>query len=126
MRPEKVYLADTHILLWALGDDKHLLERHRAILLSSAEVYFSAASVWEIAIKRSLGKLKAPDRVAATLPRAGFRALDVTATHAEAVASLPLHHIDPFDRLLIAQAQIERMTLLAVDTQFSRYDIDIA
>jgi PIN domain nuclease of toxin-antitoxin system len=118
------YLADTHVLLWALEDDKRLPERHRQILLSDAEVFFSAASIWEIAIKKSLGKLKAPDRLADILPRAGFRALDVTAIHAEAVAGLPLHHSDPFDRLLIAQAQIEKMTLLTVDAQFLLYNAD--
>ncbi|MGO9170546.1 MAG: type II toxin-antitoxin system VapC family toxin [Rhodomicrobium sp.] len=84
--------------------------------------FLSAASVWEIAIKKSLGKLKAPDHLAAILPRAGFRALDVTPAHAEAVALLPLHHTDPFDRLLIAQAQIEQMTLMTVDAHFSLYD----
>ena len=122
---ETQYLAGTHILLWALGDDKRLSERHRAILLSAADVFFSAASVWEIAIKKSLGKLTAPDHLAAILPRAGFRALDITPIHAEAVTSLPPHHADPFDRLLIAQARIEKMTLLTVDGQFSRYGIDI-
>jgi PIN domain nuclease of toxin-antitoxin system len=122
---ETRYLADTYILLWALGDDDRLAERHRAILLSAAEVFFSAASVWEIAIKKSLGKLTAPSDLASVLPRAGFRALDITAIHAEAVGSLPPHHADPFDRLLIAQARIEKMTLLTVDGQFSRYDVDI-
>jgi PIN domain nuclease of toxin-antitoxin system len=123
---ETRYLADTHVLLWALGDDRRLLERHRAILLSTVEVFFSAASVWEIAIKKSLGKLTAPDHLAALLPRAGFRPLDITPTHAEAVTSLPPHHADPFDRLLIAQARIEKLTLLTMDSQFSRYDIDVA
>jgi PIN domain nuclease of toxin-antitoxin system len=122
---EMRYLADTHILLWALGDDNRLAERHRSILRSAAEVFFSAASVWEIAIKKSLGKLTAPEHLAAVLPRAGFRALDITAIHAEAVTGLPPHHADPFDRLLIAQARIEQMTLLTVDGQFSRYDVDI-
>jgi PIN domain nuclease of toxin-antitoxin system len=123
---ETRYLADTHILLWALGDDKRLIERHRAILLSTADVFFSAASVWEIAIKKSLGKLTAPDYLAALLPRAGFRPLAITPIHAEAIIGLPLHHTDPFDRLLIAQARIEKMTLLTVDSQFARYDIDVA
>jgi PIN domain nuclease of toxin-antitoxin system len=118
------YLADTHILLSALQDDKHLPERHRQILLSNAAVFFSAASIWEIAIKKSLGKLKAPDHLAVILPRAGFRALDITPVHAEAVAGLPWHHSDPFDRLLIAQAQTEKMTLLTVDAQFSLYGAD--
>ncbi len=117
------YLADTHILLWALADDKRLPERHRAILLSGAEVFFSAASVWEIAIKKALGKLKAPDNLSALLPRAGFRPLGIPPVHAETAGGLPLHHTDPFDRLLIAQAMLENMTLLTADAQFSLYDI---
>ncbi len=118
------YLADTHIMLWAVGNDKRLPERHRAILLSTAEVFFSAASIWEIAIKKSLGKLKAPDRLATRLPRAGFRPLNVSPIHAEAIASLPSRHADPFDRLLIAQARIEKMTVMSVDAQFSLYDVN--
>lgn len=118
------YLADTHVLLWALASDKRLPKRHRAILLSTAEVYFSAASVWEIAIKKSLGKLRAPARLAEILPRAGFRPLNVTAIHAEAVACLPPHHADPFDRLLIAQARAEKFTLLTADAQFALYEVD--
>ena len=121
----KRYLADTHILLWALADDKRLPERHRAILLSGAEVFFSAASVWEIAIKKALGKLKAPDGLSTLLPRAGFRALGISAVHAEAAGALPPHHTDPFDRLLIAQAMQENMILLTADAQFSHYAIEL-
>jgi PIN domain nuclease of toxin-antitoxin system len=119
------YLADTHILLWALADDARLPERHREILLSDAEVYFSAASVWEIAIKKALGKLRAPDQLAALLPDAGFGALDITAVHAEAAGALPPLHADPFDRLLIAQAAAEKMALLTVDAQIARYGGEI-
>ncbi len=119
------YLAGTHILLWAIGNDKRLPERHRTILLSTAEVFFSAASVWEIAIKKTLGKLKAQDHLAAGLPRAGFRPLNISPIHAEAVGSLPLHHADPFDRLLIAQAFIEGMTLMTIDTQFALYAVEV-
>ena len=121
----KRYLADTHILLWALADDRRLPGRHRTILLSGAEVFFSAASVWEIAIKKALGKLKAPDGLSTLLPRAGFRALSIAAVHAEAAGALPLHHTDPFDRLLIAQALQENMILLTSDAQFSRYGIEL-
>jgi len=118
------YLADTHVLLWSIGNDKRLPERHRTILLSAAEVFFSAASIWEIAIKKSLGKLKAPDHLATRLPRAGFRPLNVSPIHAEAIATLPLHHADPFDRLLIAQARIEKMTVMTADAQFLLYDVN--
>ena len=120
------YLADTHILLWAAGDDARLPQRHREILLSDAQIFFSAASVWEMAIKKSIGRLKAPDNLADIFPRAGFRALDITPRHAEAVADLPNHHGDPFDRLLIVQAALEKLTIITVDKQFSRYDVETA
>ena len=119
------YLADTHILLWALADDERLPKRHRTVLLSDAEIFFSAASIWEIAIKKSLGKLKAPNHLADLLERAGFRALDIKMVHAEAVANLPFHHGDPFDRLLITQAKHEKLTILSVDKQFVSYDVEI-
>jgi len=122
---EARYLADTHILLWALADDRRLTAQHRAILLSGADIFFSAASIWEIAIKKSLGKLNAPDHLADLLERAGYHALDVKMVHAEAVADLPLHHGDPFDRLLIAQGRLEKLKIMTVDNQFSRYDVEI-
>ena len=120
------YLADTHVLLWALADDRRLTARHRTILLSGADIFFSAASIWQIAIKKSLGKLKAPGNLAGVLEGAGYHALDVKMIHAEAVASLPLHHTDPFDRLLIVQGQLEKLKLMTVDSQFSRYDVELA
>ena len=119
------YLADTHILLWALADDERLPKRHRTILLSDAEIYFSAASIWEIAIKKSLGKLKAPNHLADLLERAGFRALDIKMVHAEAVVDLPFHHSDPFDRILIAQGALEELIIMTVDKHFAHYDVEI-
>jgi PIN domain nuclease of toxin-antitoxin system len=121
---EARFLADTHILLWALADDARLPERHRAILLSDAEIFVSAASIWEIAIKKSLGKLKVPDGLTLSLKQAGFRALDVTIAHADAVTRLPFHHSDPFDRLLIAQGRLEGLTIITVDEKFTLYDIE--
>lgn len=122
---DRRYLADTHILLWALADDDRLPKRHREILLSDAEIIFSAASLSEIAIKKSLGKLKAPDNLAGLLEQAGFRALDIKMPHAEAVADLPFHHSDPFDRLLIVQGQLEKLTIMTVDKYFASYDVEI-
>ena len=122
---DKRYLADTHILLWALADDGRLRKGHRTLLLSDADIFFSAASIWEIAIKKSLGKLKAPDDLAGLLVQAGFRPLDIKMGHAKAVAALPFHHSDPFDRMLIAQGQIEKLTILTVDKHFSHYDVEI-
>ena len=119
------YLADTHILLWALSDDDRLSKRHREILLSDAEIFFSAASIWEIAIKRSIGKLKAPAGLVDLLQQAGFSALDIKAHHAEAVGELPFLHGDPFDRLLVAQAGLEKLILMSADALLGRYDVEI-
>ncbi|MER8575693.1 type II toxin-antitoxin system VapC family toxin [Mesorhizobium sp. M1338] len=120
------FLADTHIILWSISDDLRLSEQHRAILASEAVVFASAASVWEIAIKRSIGKLAAPDDLPTLLPRMQFQPLGVTFQHANAVGGLPRHHGDPFDRLLIAQAQLENLTILTADPHFSRYDVALA
>ena len=85
----------------------------------------SAATVWEIAIKRSLGKLKIEDVWARALVRLGFRALPVTAIHAEAVEHLPWHHRDPFDRVLVAQATTERLALVSADPRLEAYGTDV-
>jgi PIN domain nuclease of toxin-antitoxin system len=120
------FLADTHIILWSISDDRRLSEQHRAILASDAVVFASAASVWEIAIKRSVGKLDAPDDLPTLLPRMQFQPLAVTLQHAHAVGALPLHHGDPFDRLLIAQARFEGLTILTSDSHFAHYDVALA
>jgi len=120
------FLADTHIILWSISDDKRLSDHYRAILASDAVVFASAASVWEIAIKRSIGKLNAPDDLPALLPRMRFQELSVTFQHAHAVSDLPPHHGDPFDRLLIAQARAENLAILTSDTHFARYDVALA
>ena len=120
------FLADTHIILWSISDDRRLSEQHRAILASDAVVFASAASVWEIAIKRSVGKLDAPDDLPTLLPRMQFQPLAVTLQHAHAVGDLPLHHGDPFDRLLIAQARFEGLTILTSDSHFAHYDVALA
>ena len=122
----EAYLADTHVLLWSLADDPRLNDVHRAILGSHAVVYASAASVWEISIKKALGKLEAPDNLPDLLPRMRFRPLPISIEHAAAVARLPRFHGDPFDRLLVAQATLEDLTLLTVDTLLASYDVRTA
>jgi PIN domain nuclease of toxin-antitoxin system len=102
----------------------------RSILGSSEhELLLSAASSWEIAIKNSSGKLPLPrpasDYVPASMERTGVRGLAVEHAHALAVSSLPSHHHDPFDRLLIAQAMLDRLTIVTADRQFARYDVEI-
>lgn len=114
-------LLDTHLLLWALGAPSKLPPRARR-LLAAGDVFVSAASIWEISIKVAPGKLSAdPEEVLAALEPAGFLSLPVTGTHAARVASLPPVHRDPFDRLLIAQAQAEPMHLLTNDRALVAY-----
>lgn len=90
-----------------------------------AEVLVSTASLWEIAIKAALGKLDVPDDFPAQVEQLGFHPLSVTADHAWLVRRLPHHHRDPFDRLLIAQAQIERLPIVTADTAFDAYDVAV-
>jgi len=85
----------------------------------------SAATIWEVAIKRSLGKLEAPERLLSQLERAGVDLLPVRARHADRVAALPLHHRDPFDRLLVAQATVEGLALVSGDEDIRRYDVEV-
>lgn len=117
-------LLDTHVLLWALADAPELRPGHRAAI-ETGELHLSAASVWEIGIKRALGKLDVPADIFDVAARAGCRALPITWVHAEAAAALPPHHADPFDRMLIAQARCEGLTLLSVDRVFARYGGDL-
>ncbi|WP_406871399.1 type II toxin-antitoxin system VapC family toxin [Aminobacter sp. P9b] len=122
----EAFLADTHIILWSINDDPRLRPAHRKILASSAIVYASAASVWEIAIKQNIGKLDTPTNLDVLLPRMQFTPLAITIEHAQRVAGLPRHHGDPFDRLLIAQAQTENLSILTADPLFSHYDVALA
>ncbi len=119
-------LLDTHALLWWLNDEPSLsVEARQAIGDSSNVVFVSAASVWEIRIKQELGKLEVPESLYDALVEGPYLLLDITAEHAYHVGSLPLVHRDPFDRLLISQAQIERSKLVTRDAVFHDYDISI-
>lgn len=120
-------LADTHAALWLLGEDKRLSARADELLTDATnEVLLSAAAVWEVAIKRSLGKLDAPDGFAAQLLDGGAIPLPVSVDHAQAVRSLPWHHRDPFDRLLVAQAGLEDAILVSNDVRLSLYGVRVA
>lgn len=118
-------LLDTHILLWALGQPAKLPAAARALLEDPGnEVLFSAASIWEIAIKAQAGRFGfsvSPAEIAAAAVESGFDELPVRAAHAAAVHELPLHHRDPFDRLLLAQAIGEPARLLTVDRALAKY-----
>jgi PIN domain nuclease of toxin-antitoxin system len=123
-------LVDTHCWLWMQASPERFSDETRAMLLDSANTLFlSAASSWEIAIKYALGKLPLPEPPGAYVPsrmqRSGTTGLAVEHAHALQVASLPPHHRDPFDRLMIAQAMAESLSVLTADDAFARYDIAI-
>ncbi|ADV13654.1 type II toxin-antitoxin system VapC family toxin [Mesorhizobium ciceri] len=120
------YLVDTHILLWVLNADSRLSDHHRDIFLTGKDVIVSAVSVAEIAIKKSLGKVTLTGDIVDILRSNGIPILGVNELHAARLEHLPLHHRDPFDRLLIAQTQIEGLTLVSADRQFSAYDVVLA
>ena len=123
-------LVDTHCWLWALARPEELNTEAAALLSDGeTEVVFSAASVWEIAIKSALGKLRVSlidgDSLFDIIDRQPLTPLPILHSHARQVASLPHHHHDPFDRLLIAQAQIEKLPVMTADDQFLRYEIEV-
>lgn len=114
-------LLDTHLLLWALSSPSKLSPRGRK-QIQVADVFISAASIWEISIKAGLGKLRVdPEEVVAAVAPAGFSFLPVTAEHAARIARLPPLHKDPFDRMLVAQASTEPMILLTNDAALGAY-----
>lgn len=116
-------LLDTHVLLWAVLEDPRL-SRAQAQAITEGEVYLSAASVWEIGIKRAIGKLDVPDAIFDVAVDAGCRPLPISWTHAATAAALPPHHADPFDRMLVAQAQCEGLVLVSSDAKLSAYEVD--
>ena len=123
-------LVDTHCWLWALARPEALNVEAAALLSNGeTEVVFSAASVWEIAIKSALGKLSVSlidgDSLFDMIDRQPLTPLPILHSHARRVASLPPHHHDPFDRLLIAQAQMENLPVMTADDQFLRYEIEV-
>lgn len=119
-------LLDTHVLIWVFSRNPNLSQAAAdAIRDGNNLVFVSAATAWEIAIKRSLGRLKVPGNYREGLQRYRFTPLSVTTEHALAVEHLPPHHKDPFDRLLIAQATIETLTLVTRDPNMKAYAVPI-
>lgn len=121
------FLLDTNVVVWLLIGHRDAVPAvvREALEDVDNEVWVSAASVWEIAIKRSLGKVRIEEPWRRTLTGLGFAQLPITAEHAAAVESLPWHHKDPFDRILVAQAGIERLTLVSADRLLRRYDVEV-
>ena len=121
-------LLDTHTFLWWIADDPQLSIAARQIIENTANIlYLSAASGWEIAIKARLGKLKLPDDlrgyVAAQISRNSIQVLPIEMSHALQVYALPDHHRDPFDRMLVAQSQVEQLPILTIDPLIAKYAV---
>ncbi len=117
-------LLDTHVLLWWGADDTRLPDSWRPVIADPAhDIYVSSVSIAEMAIKASLGKLSASRDLLAALENEDFLSLSLTSAHAAQLWNLPWHHRDPFDRMLIAQASVEDLTVVTVDPAFAAYDI---
>lgn len=124
-----MYLLDTNALIWFMSDSKSLSASARSIINEPANIiWVSIVSIWEIAIKRSSGKLSVPAPLShfidAQMKRNKLLYLDITLDHIDVVVSLPFHHRDPFDRMIIAQALQEDLAVITKDTVFERYDIN--
>ena len=123
-------LLDTHAFLWWIVGDERLSDgASRAIADRRNEIFVSAASIWEIAIKGRLGRLSIPGDpgtfIGGQIAENSFRGLPIVAGHALRVWDLPDHHQDPFDRMLVAQAQVEGLTLISQDRQVARYEVEV-
>lgn len=118
-------LVDTHALIWWRSDDTAALGAEALRRLGQERVVVSAVSIWEVAIKRALGKLDAPGDLLARLETLEIELLSITGAHAERAGALPRHHGDPFDRLLVAQAGIENLALVTKDRHLAAYGVEI-
>jgi PIN domain nuclease of toxin-antitoxin system len=118
-------LLDTHIVLWQLSGEKSLSDAVREAVSDADDLLFSAVSFAEIGVKAAAGKLIVPAGLAKVVETSGLRVLNLSAAHGLAVAELPMHHRDPFDRLLIAQALTEGLGLVTADRRFAEYSIRV-
>ncbi|MEU8180526.1 type II toxin-antitoxin system VapC family toxin [Micromonospora sp. NPDC049044] len=118
-------LLDTHVALWAITGDATLGTEFLNQLRHEPDIFLSPVSLWEITIKQSAGKLAGPPDLAERVRDMGFRELPVTHAHAIAAGRLPPHHRDPFDRMLVAQAITESLTLATRDASIALYDVDV-
>jgi PIN domain nuclease of toxin-antitoxin system len=116
-------LLDTHVFLWWRANPARLNPVARNAISTASIVFVSAASAWEAAIKIALGRLTLPEPFTHGVDHSGFRRLTVSFEHAEAAGALPRHHGDPFDRMLVAQAQLEGCTLVTHDQMLAPYDV---
>lgn len=118
-------LLDTHVFLWWRADDRRLKPAARKAIAQAPLVYVSAASAWEAAIKAALGRLTLPAPFREGVSASGFDELPISIAHAEAAGALPPHHTDPFDRMLVAQARLEGLTLVTHDPAIQAYDVKV-
>ncbi len=119
-------LLDTHVLLWWRGDYRRISAHAREAITDPGHVlFFSAASMWEMAIKHAAGKLKMPRDILDTFEQRGFTELQMSSRHGLIAGALPPHHGDPFDRMLVAQTQCEKLTLVTNDARIAAYDVPV-
>jgi PIN domain nuclease of toxin-antitoxin system len=118
-------LLDTHVVLWWLTDDPTLSDDVKTMLDHEPDIYVSPATIWEVTIKQAIGKLQAPTDLPEQIRDSGFRELPIVARHAIAAGRLPPVHRDPFDRMLVAQAQCEALTLVTRAAEIQKYDVSV-
>jgi len=116
-------LLDSHIVLWWLAGDQRLSDPIRSAIEGADEVAVSVVSLWELGIKKALGKIGFPDDLHAQVAQSGFEWLSIGVEHAQVAPTLPAHHSDPFDRMLIAQALSEQLAIVTADRHFAAYDV---
>ena len=117
-------LLDSHVVLWWLDDSAAMGPLCRELISNADEAFVSAVTPWELGIKRALGKLTMPEGLADQLESQGFVSLSITAAHAEAAPALSSHHRDPFDRMLVAQAQLETLVLVTADKTLADCEVE--
>lgn len=118
-------LLDTHIALWGITAESTLGEEFLDRLRHDPEIFLSPVTLWEITIKQTAGKLGGPPDLAERVRDMGFRELPITHAHGTAAGRLPVHHRDPFDRMLVAQARTEGLSLVTRDADIHKYDVDL-
>ena len=118
-------LLDTHVLLWVLAGDRRLTRPSREILTGADLLVVSVVSAWEIALKAATGKLRAPDNLEGAVLESGLSTTPLGFADVAESARLPVHHSDPFDRLLVAQARMRGLTIMSKDRQMERYDVPL-
>ncbi len=120
------YLVDTNIFIWWMEENKRLHKEQMNLLNDPQnQIFLSVASIWEIVIKQAKGKLKTPRDIGGGIKRSKFTMLPIETSHVLGVGKLPLHHNDPFDRLLISQAKVEKLTLITSDQKFKKYQLSL-